>query len=56
MENFDIEDAARFVENLSLVMQESAERGNLAPGIYADAFELIGCLAASIRQKAGCEA
>ena len=54
--NFDIEDTARMMESLSLVMQESVERGNLAPELYADVFELMRGLAASIREKVGCAA
>ena len=50
--NFDIEDTARMMESLSLIMQESAERGNLAPELYADVFELMHGMAASIRAKA----
>jgi len=51
-----IEDAARMLENLAAIMQESAERGNLAPEQYASAFELIGGVATALRQEAGCAA
>ena len=44
--NFDIEDTARMMESLALVMQESTERGNLAPETYSGAFELLGAMAA----------
>ena len=54
--NFDIEDTARMMESLALVMQESTERGNLAPETYSGAFELLGAMAAAIREKAGCAA
>ena len=54
--NLEIEDCARILESLSLIMWESVERGNLNPEHYADVFELMNCLAASIREKAGCAA
>lgn len=52
--NFDIEDTARMMESLALIMQESVENGNLAPELYADVFELMRSMAASIRQEARC--
>lgn len=54
--SFEIEDAARILENLSLIMQESTERGNLDPELYANVFELMHAMAAAIREKAGCAA
>lgn len=53
MLNFDIVDTARMLESLSLIMQESCERGNLNPETYADVFELMRSMAATIREKAG---
>lgn len=52
----DVEDAARMLENVAVIMQESAARGNLAPELYASAFELLGSVAAAIREKTGCVA
>lgn len=54
--NFDIEDTARIMEDISLIMQESVEHGNLTPELYASVFELMSAMAASIREKAGCAA
>lgn len=51
-----VEDAARMLENLAAIMQDSVERGNVAPELYASAFELIGGVAAAIRQEVGCAA
>ena len=51
-----VEDAARILESMALILQNSAEHGDLPSEVYADAFELMGCLAAAIKGEAGCAA
>lgn len=56
LDTIDITDAARMLEDLAVIMQESAARGEVAPELYASAFELLGGVATAIREKAGCAA
>lgn len=46
------EDIARDLESLTLLMQESAEHGEMSSSIYADVLEVMGWLAALLRQGA----
>ncbi len=56
LDTIGIEDAAGMLENLAIIMQDSAARGGVAPELYVSAFELMGSVAAAIREKAGCAA
>lgn len=52
IKDIGITDATATLENLSLAMQDSAERGNMPSEIYASAFEVIAALASAIRTEA----
>lgn len=41
-----------YLENLALLMQESAETGNMDSGVYASVCELMGGLASLLREGA----
>ena len=46
-------DVLRLMESLALVIQDSAEIGNLDPEIYADMAELMGNMAAIAKALIG---
>lgn len=50
--SMSVEDAAKVLEDLSLIMQDSIEHGELPSDLYAGAFEVIGALAAAIKEEA----
>lgn len=47
------DDVLRVVESLALILQDSAEVGNLETEVYADAAELIQYLATMARNMIG---
>ncbi len=58
MDFANVQNKAAILEDLSIIMQDNVETGNLDPSIYASVFELMRALSAEIRlsQKAGCAA
>ena len=44
--------AKRYLENLALLMQESAEHGDMDSGVYAVLLELVGDLTALLPEVA----
>lgn len=49
--DMNVGDAAAVLENLAVVMQCSAEHGDMPSEAYASVFELMGALASAIRRE-----
>lgn len=51
IKNIGVKDASRVMVCLSLLMQDSTERGNLDTEIYAGVFEILSALAIAIENE-----
>lgn len=54
--DMSITDAARILEQLAAIGQDSMSHGDLPHDLYAGLFETMGGIATAIRQEAGCAA
>lgn len=54
--DMSITDAARILEQLAAIGQDSMSHGDLPNDLYAGLFETMGNIATAIRQEAGCVA
>lgn len=54
--DMSIKDAARILEQLAAIGQNSMDHGDLPSDYYASLFETMGGIATAIRQEAGCVA